>query len=507
MKNLVSTAILFGLLFVLPGHSFGVEKRGKIKTVAVMPFGAFTVGELTVDVTRLVSDALSTNGFKITAQDSLEDFLAQRRVRRPDFLDRPTIREMGTVLQVDALVMGSVDLFSDGEDPQVTMNARMINCYQSSVIWARSISLTGADFSGVLGLGKITSLKELTEIAVDQLLENVPDTVALDGSSVYPFEIIQASFSPPVLRGGEITRLSIEIREITEKVRDVRAFVLDDEIVLNTEDRRWYTGTLTAPAVEGVYELKVYVTDESNRLFSISALSSLSVQNKPPDVVLSVRQSMMSPNNDSINDYVLFFAELLKAISLDSWRIEIINEEGKVVRSDEGLGALPEGFVWRGEDNRYKTVKDGPYFCRLIVEDKAGNRTTTARQKITVDTSPPQVAVVIAEENEDAVTLSLKTDDASQIAGWELVVYNSAGEEVATFKGQKDIPPTLTYAVAKEGQKMVAEAQGGSLVYSLEVSDIAGNRLQVEKQALKRYEPERTEAEPVKEKKKWIEDF
>jgi hypothetical protein len=46
------------------------------------------------------------------------------------------------------------------------------------------------------------------------------------------------------------------------------------------------------------------------------------------------------------------------------------------------------------------------------------------------------------------------------------------------------------------------------LSYSLEASDIAGNRLEVGRQPLKRPEPERIEAEPSEKKKKiWIEDF
>ena len=46
------------------------------------------------------------------------------------------------------------------------------------------------------------------------------------------------------------------------------------------------------------------------------------------------------------------------------------------------------------------------------------------------------------------------------------------------------------------------------LTYSLEVNDVAGNRLRVEKQALKRAEPEVIQAKPAEEKRKvWIEDF
>ena len=46
------------------------------------------------------------------------------------------------------------------------------------------------------------------------------------------------------------------------------------------------------------------------------------------------------------------------------------------------------------------------------------------------------------------------------------------------------------------------------LVYSLEVNDVAGNRLRVEKEPLRRQAPEKIEARPSKAREKvWVEDF
>ncbi|MHC4474131.1 MAG: hypothetical protein ACYTEL_00700 [Planctomycetota bacterium] len=52
--------------------------------------------------------------------------------------------------------------------------------------------------------------------------------------------------------------------------------------------------------------------------------------------------------------------------------------------------------------------------------------------------------------------------------------------------------------------------QGGENlpVYSLEVNDVAGNRLRVEKEPLRRPVPEKIEVKPSEEKRKvWVEDF
>lgn len=452
-KCLLSIVVVFILFLGLLGQVFGAGKGVKIKTVALMPFGTFTVEDLSIDVTSVVTEDLRKYNFNVISQDVLEDFLVKKRIRRTDFLDRPAIRAMGTVLKVDALLMGSVDLITGGENPQICMNAQMIDCVDASVIWANSVSRTGADYATFLGLGKITSLEKLVHIAVEELLKGLPGTVNLDSSSVSPFEIIHASFSPSVLRGGEMAQLSLEVKEITGKVRDIKAFVLDSEIELKTKDGRWYSGAMTAPVVEGVYPLRIYISDRWNRMFNVDAMASVTVHNSPPEITLSPRRRLISPNNDGINDYVLFIPEILKAITLRSWKIEISNEDGRVVRSEDGMGALPEGFVWRGVDNEYKAVQDGIYFCRLVAEDEAGNMTSTLREKVVVDATAPKVAVAIAGESEEGMTLALKANDTSEIAYWELIVYDRTGSEAARFEGKGDIPGTLAAKVKKKAKK------------------------------------------------------
>lgn len=496
------------LAFSLPGLSgrvFGSDDVIKIKRAAVTPFGTFTVGDISVDMTFLISDSLIKNGFKVISQDVLENFLVKRRIRGTEFLDRPAIREMGVVLKADVLLLGSVDLLEDGENPQVAINAQMINCFDGSVVWANSVSRTGDDFATFLGLGRITSLKNLVEITVEELLSNLPSTVNFAGSSVTPIEISHAGFFPDVLRGGETTRLSIEVREVTGRLRDIKAFVLDSEINLKTEDGRWYAGTISAPAIDGVYPLKIYISDQQNRLFSIDSAATLTVHNRPPEVALSFPQRLLSPNNDGIKDYIQFFPELLKAVTLKSWQVEITNEAGSVVRSEGGFGVLPAGFVWRGENNQYKTVEDGTYFCRLLVEDKAGNRTSTAKEKIVVDRTPPEAAVFLAGENEESLTLSLEIKDISEIADLEVIVYDRTGSEEGRFEGKGNIPAALACLIKKNPKKVLSQEGEGQLAYSLEVRDIAGNRLRIERQPLKLLRPEVTE--PEKKRDEWVEDF
>ncbi|MBW2569543.1 MAG: gliding motility-associated C-terminal domain-containing protein [Deltaproteobacteria bacterium] len=503
----IVAAILIFLFSGFPARILGAEDVVQIKRAAVIPFGTVTAGDISIDITCLISDFLIKNEFKVVSQDILEKFLVKRRIRGTEFLDRPVIREMGAVLGTDVLLLGSVEFFEDGENPQITINAQMISCFDGSVIWANSISRTGDDFVTFLGLGRITSLKKLVEITVEELLSSLPFTVNSVGSSVTPVEIIYAGFSPDVLRGGETTRLSIEVREITGRLLDIKAFVFDNEINLKTDDRRWYIGTISAPVIDGVYPLKIYVSDSQNRLFNVDSMASLTVYNIPPQVALSFQKRLVSPNNDGINDYIQFFPELLKAVTLKSWRVEITDKAGNIVRSEDGFGVLPAGFIWRGENNQYRTVKDGTYFCSVSVEDKAGNRTSTVKKKIVVDKTPPEIAVALAGGNEESLTLLLEIKDISEIVDWEIIVYDRTGAEAGRFDGNGNIPATIVCPIKKKSKKGMSPEQENMFTYSLEVRDIAGNRLQIEKQPLKPLKVEVTEVESEKKKDEWVEDF
>lgn len=452
LKIRLPIAIVLALFLWLigpAGQGLAAYKHLQIKTVALIPFGTFTVGNVTIDVTNLVIRELEGHHLEVVGQEALEAFLAQRRIRRMEFLDRPAIRAMGSTLNVDALVTGTVSILSGGENPQVAMDAQMVDCLDASVIWANAVSRTGQDYAGFLGLGRIDSLEKLVAVAIKELFENLPLKTSSASPSPAAFEIARAGFSPDVLRSGETALLSMEIKEIVGKVRDIKAFVLNREIKLETRDGRFYGGTILAPPIEGTYPLKVYITDRWNRLVGLDAVASLTVHNRPPKILLSARQKRISPNNDGVSEFILFVPEVLEAIALESWAVEIIDEQGQVVRSEHGLGVLPEGFTWRGVDNQYKPVKDGPYFCRLVVEDKAGNKTVALSDKVIADATPPDVAVRVDGVDEDRVVLALEAQDESPIDYWDLVVFDAVGQQEAYFEGKGQPPGTVSFVVKK----------------------------------------------------------
>ena len=508
MKKFVFISVFFAFLLCWQCDFLEAQNVRHINAVVVMPLENITQADLSIDMTQLVTESLMKNEFQVISHDLLESFLIKKRIRRADFMGRSVIREMGVALNIDALIVGSVDLFEAGTNPRVAINAQMIDCFDASVVWANSVSCTGSDFATFLGLGKITSLDKIAKIAVDDLLKGLPSTIKSHTSNLLPFEIVQAGFFPKILRGGEMTTLRIEVREVIGNLRNIKAFVLDTEVALKTEDGRRYTGNLKAPSIEGVYPLKLYVTGQWNRLVSLEGMASLTVTNTPPEVKLLCRRTHISPNNDGVNDHVVFFPELLKSSDLEGWQFEITDKDGIIVRSEDTPGRLPESLVWHGENNKYKQVKDGVYFCRLIAIDKAGNRAVTPKQMVVVDTTPPGVEVFLNHKDEEKIELDIRVTDAdiSKITDWKLIIYNREGYEIGRADGMSDMPETLTFPVLlKKKIEIQDQSKNDLTAYSLEVTDIAGNRLQIVKQPLK--SPEMLDLEQPVEKKIWIEDF
>jgi hypothetical protein len=89
----------------------------------------------------------------------------------------------------------------------------------------------------------------------------------------------------------------------------------------------------------------------------------------------------------------------------------------------------------------------------LVAEDKAGNTTSTSKERIVVDATAPEVAVTVVQKSEEGITLGLKVDDMSQIAYWELIIYDGTGQEMERFEGRGDIPGTLACAAKKKLKK------------------------------------------------------
>jgi hypothetical protein len=477
-----------------------------ITKIAVLPFDNLSDEYLPLNFTQIFHNCLKQERFEVISQDVVERFFIRRRIRRISLINETIAQELRRTLGADVFIIGSVNALTGGNIPQIDMSVQMVDTIDASTIWMNSVSFSGDDFETLLGIGKIRSLEKLVEIAFENLVSNVPKVVEKKQAkqiNMVPFEIVRASFYPKVVEGEKPVELIIEVREIAGRPTYMHAIVQDKSITLVQDGERWYRGSFTSPPLEGSYILKLYAIGGLNKVFFFDALASLGVDNTPPLVNMVSRGTYISPNNDSVNDYAIFFPMLLQADTLQEWIFEVRDKDGKLIRSEEGGDALPKGLIWRGENNTFQPVHDGTYFAQLLVKDQAGHESVTDKAMVVVDRSLPEVKIISGKINKDTVTFHVESKDTSKIVGWSITIYDSSDEVVGTFSGKEDLPSTLCCSIKKSPNKQ------DTFTCSLEIRDAAGNLLTVEKAPLKMPASQADSLKTPANKKEdqWLEDF
>lgn len=497
--------IIFITLLFFPLQTSWSEDIRSIKTIAIIPFDNLSGENYSTDFNfnDFLYDYFKSKNPDVVNKNELEQFFIKRRIRNISSISRSTVRSLGKALSVDAIIIGSINELSGDENPNVDLDVQMIDTLDSSIIWMNTVSISGDDFATFLGIGKISSIEKLVEIAVKDLFKGLPedfDEKKEKNTELPPFEIVQTRFYPRVVKGGNETGLMVEFREITCKPEQVYALVDDMKIPLISDGGNWFTGSFQSPAVEGTYILQLHAYGEFDTPYIFDAMASLVVDNTPPLIAITLHNAFISPDNDGVNDHAVFFPNLLATDLLKAWRFEITDKDGKLIRSAEGGEELPCRLLWRGESNDFKQVNNGIYLCQLFVEDKAGHEVSTDKIMVVVDRSAPEIEIVMGKNEKDIISFDVTCNNISEIVEWNIAIYNQNDECLSTFNGKQDLPSTLNCELNNS-----IDDKKEKFFYSLAVRDVAGNMLNVERQLATLYKPD----ELIEEKKdfEWVDDF
>ncbi len=90
----------------------------------------------------------------------------------------------------------------------------------------------------------------------------------------------------------------------------------------------------------------------------------------PFGVKMNSNRALFSPSGQERD--VRFAIETAVRGQIESWRVEISDEAGNLVRVMTGNGAPPEGVSWGGQDEDGRLVKDGQYNARVTIVDHMG---------------------------------------------------------------------------------------------------------------------------------------
>jgi len=152
----------------------------QIKSLAVLSFdnisGHQDAGKKVVNL--LLTELASTELFEIAEMGEVEKTLRSLRIRTTAELDSSRLRNLGEQLNVQVVIVGSVDEYELCQEsgrtvPAVAISARMLQVQTGDILWAISHTRDGDDWETVFGFGRIISLSQLAQIVISEMVESL----------------------------------------------------------------------------------------------------------------------------------------------------------------------------------------------------------------------------------------------------------------------------------------------------------------------------------------------
>jgi hypothetical protein len=149
--------------------------------IAVLPFQNVSghMGSPGI-LTPVILQGLAARGYGVVSGAVLEPVLIRERIRNTGMLGHRHVRSLAAEFQVDGVMLGSIALFSEAlENPHWGLTLRLLDTRTARLIWAASAGLTGDDFSGPFGLGRVRDPAILAHRLARDVLQSLPSPGAV----------------------------------------------------------------------------------------------------------------------------------------------------------------------------------------------------------------------------------------------------------------------------------------------------------------------------------------
>ncbi len=213
--------------------------------------------------------------------------------------------------------------------------------------------------------------------------------------------------------------------------------------------------------------LRAWDDNDNENIDYLSCMTVVVDAKKPQASVKPLDSSMIfSPDGDGSKDAIAFRNA---GSSENSWKIEIADAAGRVVRTVEYKEKqAPGDFSWDGTANNGSRVPDGSYSLTLSAKDEAGNRVASAVRNIVIDTSRPAVSVAmdgsVMSPNGDGVRDSLNIipsiESTKGLVTWEVFVLDPERTKVWSVSGGSNSSPETAYVFSGLSAKGESLADG-----------------------------------------------
>jgi len=484
--------IFLGFFFLLWGGAVQISRA----QIAVIPFEDISqdINGVDLEVTKLVIQTLKEEGFQVIPLKRVLHFMADNRLRWTGWVEKLIALKLYRELGAELILIGTVTE-KDPKRGDFGLTLRLLRATDYHLLWSNTLAISSEKNISLLGLKKYT-YKELVQRVIDNLLKELPEE--LKEFKFYPpeVEIADIFLRPRYVRAGQLMECAVKLSISGPKPQKIFFKLPNGKMLQAIEDEKTklYLAAWKAPEKEGRYPISLFLVwpepwQQKKQLF----LSTFVVDDTPPKLILKVRGGEKFNGVIAFRRYVTLVPILEKTEPIARWQLVITGKEGQEVLSIEQPGKLPQAFNWRGTDAGGHKLPIGRYHLKLVVWDKAGNR-SQANLDLLVVKDPPEVDIQ-AKKGDENIELDLKLKDHPvPLSSWYIEIWDDKGNLLLEKEGERFFV-----------EKLFLPPQG-ELFYSLEVRDILGNRYRVRHQKLKPIIL-RASKEEKKTKSQWLDDF
>jgi TolB-like protein len=205
------------------------------RRIAILPFDNLTESpDAVFHIMPLIKNSLEGRGYEVVDDNITSALLCREGIRTTTYLSKRKAWLTGNTLSTNSILAGAVFSYSTGENPKTGISARLIDAATGHIIWADYASVTGDDFTGLLGLGTIKTIDKLAPKVIDKLFVSFNvNPVQTDTESMYRVAVLPFKNSTKDRYAGMIAThlflVHLFKHELFEPVEygDVRKMIVD----------------------------------------------------------------------------------------------------------------------------------------------------------------------------------------------------------------------------------------------------------------------------------------
>ncbi len=227
---------------------------------------------------------------------------------------------------------------------------------------------------------------------------------------------------------------------------------------------------------DGVYSYSITATDRAGNTTTKSFDNIIKNTENTP-ITLVIDKQYFSPNNDSVQDTLVFTPGIHVRTGIVSWTLRVFDSKGAVRRTFEGKDAVPSSLIFDGRAGNGIILEEGTYHAVLTVSYKNGNLPTANSPDFIIDVTPPSATVrtntPVFSPNGDGEKDTIKIfQETSLEKVWTASIKSVTGTAVYNYRWIGTAPAEISWnGIGLDGRLQ----PDGVYTYQLHSVDEAGN--------------------------------